>query len=130
MAKKKTNKFLWIVLIAVVVVALVGAYFYYNGMGSYTRNGGRFTADSGSSLNVQIKDYYFTSGELTIKVGDTVTWTNYDLQRHNVVSVLGDELNSGMLYKGNKYYHTFTNAGTYDYYCTIHPSMKGKIIVR
>ena len=59
MAKKKTNKFLWIVLIAVVVVALVGAYFYYNGMGSYTRNGGRFTADSGSSLNVQIKDYYF-----------------------------------------------------------------------
>lgn len=70
----------------------------------------------------------FVPGALNIKVGETVTWVNTDTYAHDVVAD-DQSFNSGNLTTGQKYSYTFTKAGTVPYYCSIHPSMKGKIIV-
>lgn len=75
---------------------------------------------------VTIKDFAFQPAELTIKVGDTVTWTNEDSAIHTAT---GDGFDSGNLGKGETFSHTFNEIGTFDYICTIHPYMKGKVVV-
>lgn len=79
--------------------------------------------------SVEIVGFAFKPAELKIKVGTTVTWTNKDSAPHTVTSVTGTELDSPNLGTGRSYYHTFNDKGTFDYYCTIHPMMKGKVIV-
>ena len=67
--------------------------------------------------------------DVTIKTGDTVTWTNQDTEQHTVSSDSGNELNSPVMENGQTYSHTFTVAGTYTYHCSIHPSMKARVTV-
>lgn len=80
----------------------------------------------GTIHHVTIKNFAFTPQEITIKVGDTVTWTHQDSVPHTTTGNIWD---SGHLGQGKTYSKTFDKAGTYDYICTIHPSMKGKVIV-
>ena len=77
-------------------------------------------------LEVNIQNFAFYPSEITINVGDTVTWTNLDDMQHTVT---GDNFDSGTLNKGNQFKHTFTESGTYDYHCNFHGGMKGKVIV-
>lgn len=84
---------------------------------------------SPNSYSVDIEDFAFASETLTIKVGDTVTWTNRDSAGHTVTSDSGSKLDSILLKKGQSYSHTFNEVGTFDYHCTPHPYMKGIIIV-
>ncbi|HEY8911507.1 MAG TPA: cupredoxin family copper-binding protein [Desulfosporosinus sp.] len=77
--------------------------------------------------SISIKGFAFSPAELTINKGDTVTWTNEDSATHTVV---GGVLHSQDLANGQAFSFTFTEIGTYDYICTHHPSMKGKIIVK
>lgn len=79
--------------------------------------------------NVVIDNFAFTPAEVTIEVGQTVQWTNADSTNHTVTSVGAGGLNSGPLANGQSYQKTFTEAGTYEYQCSIHPSMTGKVIV-
>lgn len=81
-----------------------------------------------SNLNIKIKNFAFSPKELRIKVGDRVLWTNQDSAPHTVTSESGGELGSETLSLNEEFSHTFDAAGSYDYYCTLHPSMKGKII--
>jgi len=67
---------------------------------------------------------------LTIKEGDTVVWTNMDSMSHTIKSDSGSELSSNSLSNGQTYSHTFNSVGTFNYHCSIHPSMKAKIIVQ
>jgi len=78
---------------------------------------------------VSIQNYAFSPGTLTVPSGTTVTWMNNDNVDHTVVSTTGT-FTSGTLAKGQSYTYTFTTPGTYDYTCSIHPSMKGTIIVQ
>ena len=71
----------------------------------------------------------FSPGTFTVKVGTTVTWYNADASTHTVTSTTAGTFDSGLLATGGTYSHAFTAAGTYDYYCTIHPNMKGTIVV-
>lgn len=82
---------------------------------------------SADTLQVSIKDYKFQPAEITIKKGDTVTWTNMDVVPHDVKS--GD-FESPDLKKGETYSKTFDRTGTFDYLCKIHPGMKGKVTVQ
>lgn len=77
--------------------------------------------------NTDISNMRFS--DLTIKVGDTVIWTNQDNVNHTVTSDSGSELNSQRLVNGQTYSHTFVAAGVYTYHCSIHPSMKAKVTV-
>ncbi len=83
-------------------------------------------AASGSSNAVVIKDFAFNPSTLTVKVGTTVKWTNEDSAPHTIKS---EAFTSGNLGKGESFEFKFDSAGTYDYICGIHPSMKGRIVV-
>ena len=88
------------------------------------------TSGSGIKKDIEISGFAFNPSELTINKGDTVIWTNKDSASHTVSSDSGSELGSGMLSNGQAYSHTFDSAGTFEYHCSVHPSMKAKIIVR
>ncbi|HEX9775107.1 MAG TPA: plastocyanin/azurin family copper-binding protein [Actinomycetota bacterium] len=69
----------------------------------------------------------FTPREVTIKAGETVTWTNDDAQAHTVTAD-DDAFDSGFIEATESFSLTFEEAGTYRYFCTPHPWMKGTII--
>ena len=69
----------------------------------------------------------FAPGNLTVNVGSMITWFNADASVHTVTST--GAFDSGNLASGATYSHTFTQAGTYQYYCVIHPNMKGTLTV-
>lgn len=80
------------------------------------------------TIEVNIEGFAFNPKEIEISVGDTITWTNLDSVRHTATSDNG-VFDSGLLSNGESWSYTFSEAGTYDYHCTPHPSMKGTIIV-
>lgn len=73
-----------------------------------------------------ISGYAYHPGTLRITVGETVTVTNTDPADHDLTS---DEWSTGNLRAGQSQQHTFNAAGTFDYLCSIHPSMTGTIVV-
>lgn len=77
---------------------------------------------------VTITDFAFAPANLTVKVGDTVTWTNKDEEPHNVVANDGSFRSPGLDSDGT-YSYTFTKAGSFDYICGIHPFMRGTVVV-
>lgn len=87
-------------------------------------------AQPAATKTVEIMGYKYTPAELTIAVGDTVTWTNHDSAPHNVVVTNGPEkFTSPLLQQGQAYTYTFSKAGTYSYYCSVHPDMTAKVTV-
>lgn len=81
----------------------------------------------GKTIDVTIQGFAFNPSSITISPGDTVKWTNMDSATHTVT---GDNISSGNLKNGDTYEQTFTKPGTYNYQCSIHPSMKGMIVVK
>jgi len=81
------------------------------------------------SYNVEISGFAFQPQQITIKTGDIVVWTNQDSVSHTIKSDTGNEISSSSLSKGATYSHTFTQPGTYDYHCSIHPSMQATVVV-
>jgi plastocyanin len=75
-----------------------------------------------------ISDYQFSPGTLTVHVGDTVTWTNAGPSEHSATAY-DHSFDTGLLKKGSSASHTFTQAGTVRYFCTVHPFMHGTIVV-
>jgi plastocyanin len=71
----------------------------------------------------------FIPGEITVAPGTTVTWVNNEAMPHTVV-VPSQGFRSKTLVKDAQFSFTFTTPGDYDYLCSIHPSMKGKVIVK
>ncbi|MEI6478350.1 MAG: cupredoxin family copper-binding protein [bacterium] len=85
---------------------------------------------SGQALIMDIKDLAFANPDVTIKVGDSVTWTNKDSMAHTVTSSDGGPLSSSNLSTGQAYSFTFNEKGTFKYHCAIHPSMTGTVTVK
>ena len=78
---------------------------------------------------VDINNFAFTPATLTIPAGTTITWTNRDEEPHTVVSNDGSTFHSPGMGTGASYTVTFTNTGTFDYVCSIHPFMHGTVVV-
>ncbi len=78
---------------------------------------------------VSIANFTFSPNTLTVPIGSTVTWINQDDIPHTVTSVDGIFKSDG-LDTGDQFSFKFTKPGTYAYYCSIHPKMVGKIIVK
>ncbi len=83
-----------------------------------------------AKYQVTINNFSFGPANLTIPAGATVTWINKDDEPHIVVSKDGKDFKSPVLDTDEKFTHEFAQPGTYDYYCSIHPMMTGKIIVQ
>jgi plastocyanin len=84
---------------------------------------------SGSSPDPTVKaeDFDFSKTKLTVKAGDTVTWTNTGSTEH---TVRGAGFFSKAIEPGSSYRHRFDGAGTYAYFCTLHPqSMRATVVV-
>jgi amicyanin len=80
---------------------------------------------------VKIDNFTFDPPTLTVAVGTKVTWTNRDDVPHTVTSTRKPRLlDSPTLDTDDSFTHVFTAPGTYEYYCTVHPKMTGKIIVK
>lgn len=75
---------------------------------------------------INIQNFAFNPTTLTVKKGTTVTWTNNDSAPHQINSAT---FNSNRLSKGQSFSFTFNDVGNFDYVCSIHPSMLGKIII-
>jgi plastocyanin len=96
------------------------------------------SADAGSGENRygNHTGYGFDPPELTIEKGTIVKWINNDTSIHTVTSgkpsssSVGTAFDSSYLNADQVYLHKFKKTGTYDYYCTMYPFMKGKIIVK
>lgn len=76
---------------------------------------------------ISIKDNAFSPETVTIKVNDQVIWENNDNTQHQVK---GDDWGGVTINNGERFTQAFDKSGTYQYYCTIHPEMKGTIIVK
>jgi len=82
-----------------------------------------------TTSDVKIDNFSFGPGTLTVPVGTTVTWTNRDDIPHTVVSTEG-VFKSKVLDTDEKFSFTFGKAGSYPYFCSIHPKMTGKVVVQ
>ena len=78
---------------------------------------------------VAIDNFTFTPQELTVAPNTTVTWINHDDIPHTVKDTQ-KRFKSPTLDTDEKFSFTFTEPGTYEYFCTIHPHMTGKVIVK
>lgn len=87
--------------------------------------------DAVAESDVMIMDYAYSPATITVKKGSTVTWVNHDDIEHTVTSSDDSPVSfdSGLFGKNETFSFTFDEAGTYQYYCTPHPYMKGTVVV-
>jgi plastocyanin len=85
-------------------------------------------ATAAGGTHVIVDNFRFTPVVTAVPVGTTVTWTNKDDVPHNVVST-EKKFASPVLDTDEKFSHTFEAAGTFKYYCSIHPKMTGQVVV-
>jgi plastocyanin len=90
---------------------------------------GAVAAAQDASDVITIDNFTFTPRELTVAVGTTVKWVNHDDIPHTVVEKK-TTFRSKALDTDDSYSFTFTNAGTFDYFCGLHPHMVGQVIVK
>lgn len=111
-----------IIIIVIVIILAAGIYYF----SQKTAVAPTSTAPTTSAINIAIKNFAFIPAEFNIKKGDTVVWTNEDSAPHQIS---GNGLQSEILNKGQSFSFTFGAAGIFDYICSLHPGMKGKINV-
>lgn len=85
-------------------------------------------ADAPKPAEVNIDNFSFSPATITVKAGTTVTWTNRDDIPHTVVAD-DKTFKSKVLDTGEKFTFTPTKAGTYGYFCSIHPKMTATLVV-
>src|SRR5437016_1763795 len=86
-------------------------------------------AQPASAAEVRVDNFSFGPGTLAVAVGTTVTWTNRDDIPHTIVST-EKVFKSKVLDTDEKFSFTFSKAGTYPYFCSIHPKMTGSVVVQ
>jgi plastocyanin len=130
------------VMVTLAIGALTGMPIEQTAHGAPYRTGGmRFVrigdappadgapAAADDSKQVVVDNFSFTPANADVPVGTTVTWTNHDDIPHNVVSP-ERKFKSSVLDTDETFSHKFEAAGTYKYYCSIHPRMTGQVVVR
>ncbi|HEX9337221.1 MAG TPA: cupredoxin family copper-binding protein [Pseudonocardiaceae bacterium] len=82
------------------------------------------------AMQVTIQNFAFSPASLTIPAGTTVVWTNMDTAPHTVTVRSGPvTFSSPNLNQGDTFTYTFTQSGTYSYYCAVHPNMTASVTV-
>jgi len=89
-----------------------------------------FALSKDARTEVVIDNFSFSPGTLTVPVGATVTWTNHDNVPHVIASADDRFKKSPVLKAGQRFSNSFATAGTYSYFCSIHPRMTGKVVVK
>jgi plastocyanin len=116
MTKKKLPAAILTATIALTLVALIF-------------NPAQARSEANQTAEVRVDNFTFGPQSIMVPVNTTVTWVNRDDIPHVIVSTDG-VFRSKALDTDDKYSFTFTKAGTYPYFCGIHPKMVGKIVVQ
>ncbi len=87
------------------------------------------SAPAKRTVRTGMKNLKYLQSRLQVTVGTTVEWKNNDPLPHTVTAV-DKSFNSGLINPGKTYGHTFTKPGTYNFFCTPHPFMKGVVVVK
>ena len=90
-------------------------------------------SDPTKVVTVVIRDFKFEPATVTVNVGDTVEWKNDDIVPHTATAdgeAQKPTFDSGTIQTGAKWRYLARNKGTYNYTCTLHPNMKGELIVQ
>ncbi len=87
------------------------------------------SSSSGGAVAIKMQNIAFDPKDVTVKVGQKVTWTNDDSTDHNVTSQSGETIKSDNFGKGGTFSFTPTKAGKISYVCTIHPGMTATLNV-
>ena len=107
------------VLVAILLGPIAGAFLAYGALAAQAPD------------EVVIDNFTFGPKDLTIPVGTTVKWVNHDDIPHTVVETSTNRVfRSKALDTDDSYSFTFANPGTFSYFCSLHPQMQGKIIVK
>jgi len=96
---------------------------------TYTPVAASAIAPPAGGSEIEINNFSFAPSTVTVPIGTQVTWTNKDEIGHNVVSA-DKSIKSKVLDTNDKFTFIFTKPGTYSYICTIHPRMKGTVVVQ
>jgi len=118
-----TRNNVWVAGLA--VPAMIATLLLFAGPPSVRAN----DQPSAANAEVKIDNFSFGPQTITVPVGATVTWTNKDDVPHTSVSTEG-VFKSKVMDTDEQFSYTFTKAGSYPYYCTIHPKMTGKVLVQ
>jgi len=86
-------------------------------------------AAAATSAAIRIDNFSFAPPTLVVAPGTTVTWTNADDSPHTVREKDG-KFKSAALDTDDTFSQTFTAPGEYEYFCSIHPRMVGKVVVK
>jgi plastocyanin len=87
------------------------------------------SAAAGGGSTVEINNFAFSPKTLSVPAGTTVTWKFDDSTQHTVTAD-DNSFTSAPMGEGQTYTHTFGTAGTLTYHCSIHPFMKGTVVVK
>ena len=116
-----------IVSTAVLFATMFGVAFA--GLRAGERNISAAAQQKPDATEVKIDNFSFGPPELKVSVGTTVTWTNRDDIPHTAVST-DKTFKSKVLCTDDKFSFKFDEPGAYEYHCSIHPKMRGKVIVQ
>jgi|SRR5690242_4934672 len=114
---------------AILLVLASSTLFVACGKSSSSNTTGGGGGGGGTGSDVSIKNFAFTSNNISVTKGTTVKWTNNDGVTHTVTADDGS-FDSGSLTNGASFSHTFSTAGTYTYHCSIHTTMTGTVTVQ
>lgn len=132
-----------IIGIIVVLVIVGGGYYVWHkhnemqantamqhmNMPSQTQKNSASIAKPTSKNAVTIQNFAFSPASITIKAGQSITWTNEDSIGHSATAD-DNSWDTGVLSQGQSKSITFAKAGTYTYHCSVHPNMKATVIVQ
>lgn len=118
-----TKKNVWIAV--VIMPVMIALLLLFVGSSRVTATDQPSAAD----VAVKIDNFVFGPQAITVPVGTTVTWTNSDDIPHTAVSTDG-VFKSKVMDADEKFSYTFSKAGTYSYYCSVHPKMTGQVVVK
>lgn len=131
MSERRTSSLAPLVITGVTMVVLAVAVI----LGIVLSSGGDGGEDAtptfviGPAVSVAVRDFRFEPPNVSVPAGARITWTNEDAAPHDATGD-GDDWTTGTLEKGDAATVEFPNAGVFEYYCTIHPYMRGTITVR
>jgi len=98
------------------------------GLGTGILTAQHVLAATATPAAITIDNFTFGPADLTVPVGTTVTWSNHDDIPHSVVAT-DKAFRSAALDTNENFTFTFKTAGTFAYFCGLHPHMTGKVIV-
>jgi plastocyanin len=123
------------VVVCAVVVAMAGwaagngTHLFAAAAAGTASVNGLASGPANGPAEVKIDNYSFMPGDLTVAAGTTVTWVNHDDVPHTVRTIDG-AIKSKALDTDDKFSMTFDKPGTYEYFCSIHPKMTAKVVVK